>query len=296
MNICFIDTVQESQFDVSTKDLVDKHDFLFAKDIPANCDIIIGGMPSKEQLLSANKLKALIIPYSGLLSQTRANILETCPDLPVYNIKHNATAVAEMALTLLLSAKRNLLAVDQDLRTGNWSARFKIPTNGLVADSKITILGYGAVGKKLASILSVMGAEVHVVRNSIDTIAQEDGLPIYPPQELRKTISGADALIICCPLTEQTRGMIQTEHIHAMNSSSCLVYVARSEIVDEAALYSALQTGHLAHVGLDVWPNFPMSKEQIASTMPSALPFHELPQVIMSPHRAGMFAGNHILR
>ncbi|MEM8939276.1 MAG: NAD(P)-dependent oxidoreductase [Bacteroidota bacterium] len=297
MKICFIDTIKASHVDMSSNPLSESgHEIYFDKKVKADCDVIVGGMPSEVQIRSPDDLKALIIPFSGLIPQTRKVLLTHCPELPVYNVKHNSTAVAEMALTLLLSCKRSLLEVDCQLREGDWSYRFSSTKDTLIHGSKATIIGYGAIGKKVANLLIAMGVTVNVVRNTSHSVYEENGVIIYPPKELVSALDMSDALIICCALTDQTVDLIRYQHFEVMSPLSYLVNVSRSEIVNEKDLYDALKKGILRGAGIDVWPNFPTSPERITSTAPSALDFDKLHNVIMSPHRAGQFHSNYKMR
>jgi phosphoglycerate dehydrogenase-like enzyme len=75
-----------------------------------------------------------------------------------------------------------------------------------------------------------------------------------------------------------------------------LVNVARGDVVDEEALYDALASGHLGGAGLDVWYRYPESEEARAATLPARRPFHELENVVLSPHRAGHGRGTEAAR
>jgi len=84
--------------------------------------------------------------------------------------------------------------------------------------------------------------------------------------------------------------------IASLSPGCVLVNVARGPIVDEAALFEALQQQRIFAAGLDVWWKYPDSKESTGATFPSSLPFHELPNVVMSPHRGGHVQDTELLR
>jgi phosphoglycerate dehydrogenase-like enzyme len=92
-----------------------------------------------------------------------------------------------------------------------------------------------------------------------------------------------DWLVLACPLTEQTRGLVSAAHLAALPQGAHLINVARGEVVDELALIAALQSGHLAGAYLDVFAQEPL---------PAASPLWAMPQVIVTPHCAGFSDGN----
>jgi phosphoglycerate dehydrogenase-like enzyme len=91
----------------------------------------------------------------------------------------------------------------------------------------------------------------------------------------------ADALVLACPLTEQTRGLIGAAELALMPPGSVLVNISRGPVVDEEALVSALRTGHLGGACLDVFATEPL---------PAGSPLWDMPNVIVSPHSAATAA------
>jgi phosphoglycerate dehydrogenase-like enzyme len=94
----------------------------------------------------------------------------------------------------------------------------------------------------------------------------------------------ANILVVALPLTPETRGLIGAAELALLRSPALLVNVGRGPIVDEAALYEALRSGRLHAAGLDVWYNYPTDTASRARTPPSQFPFHELKNVVMTPH------------
>src|SRR5262249_38509684 len=97
-----------------------------------------------------------------------------------------------------------------------------------------------------------------------------------------------DYLAITLSLAAETRGLIDARRLGLMKASAYLINVARAEIVDEQALYDALAKGRLAGAALDVWYRYP---ESAGSMAPATAPFHELSNVIMTPHVSGWTEG-----
>jgi phosphoglycerate dehydrogenase-like enzyme len=110
-----------------------------------------------------------------------------------------------------------------------------------------------------------------VAPETIVTLAELDGmLPL------------CDTVLIACALAPQTEGLIDARRLALMKPGALLINVARAPIVDVDALYAALKDGRLAGAALDVWWQYPTLAEP--SPRPSRLPFHELPNVLMTPH------------
>jgi phosphoglycerate dehydrogenase-like enzyme len=122
----------------------------------------------------------------------------------------------------------------------------------------------------------------------------EDDVETHPPEALHALLPTAEALIIALPHTPETDGLIGAEELALLPPRAVLVNVARGPIVEQQALYEALRDGRLHAAGLDVWYNYPSGKDAgygagdaRAHTPPADYPFHELDNVVMSPHRAG---------
>jgi phosphoglycerate dehydrogenase-like enzyme len=113
------------------------------------------------------------------------------------------------------------------------------------------------------------------------------GIPVFPPNALDDLLARSDAVVLCLPLTGETRGLIDAQRLSLMRRRAVLVNVGRGALVDEEALYEALSGGTIAGAGIDVWYNYPQSPDARASTRPSTMPFEGLPNVVMSPHRGG---------
>ena len=119
---------------------------------------------------------------------------------------------------------------------------------------------------------------------------------VHPPQEIDHLLLRSDVLIITLPITPETEGLIGAKQLSALILGGILVNVGRGRIVDQAALFEALKDGTLSAAGLDVWYNYPKTPEDRQDTPPADYPFHELDNVVMSPHRGGGSKGTERLR
>lgn len=251
-------------------------------------DILVQGRVPETFLTTLPALQAIIVPYAGVPAETRRVLLESRPDLPVYNLHHNAVAASELAMALFLAAAKTLLPADRAFRGHDWRSRYDGVPTLLVEGRTAVILGYGAIGIRIAQACRGLGMTVHAVRRK-GTSGMEGDVHLHPQNMLADLLPSADALFVAVPLTAETEGMIGREEIDLLPPASVLVNIARGPIVEEQALYEALHDGRLASAGLDVWYVYPSTPDDRANTAPSRFPFHMLDNVVMSPHRGGAF-------
>lgn len=200
--------------------------------------------------------------------------LSECGILLANNHGVNAACVAEHALLLTLLCLRNTYPYFNRMREGLWKQ--EPPTGGVLQleGKRIGIIGMGPVGQKVAKRVAAFDAQVLAYR-------RKPGLEIETEVnwvELDQLLSESDVVILCVSLNDQTRGMIGARELGLMKKGSVLINVARGPVVDEAALYDALTTGHLRAAGLDVFS---------AEPTPSDNPLLKLENVLATPHIAG---------
>jgi phosphoglycerate dehydrogenase-like enzyme len=253
---------------------------------PADTDVLVHGRPSPEQLAMCSQLKALIIPYAGVPAETRT---QTHPTLPVYNLHHNAVSASELALALLLAAAKTVVPVDRTFRAHDWRSRYDGAPTMLLDGKTAVILGFGAIGSRIAKACHVLGMNVHAVRRRVDASPPAPPIKLHTLDALPTLLPLADVLCVALPLTNETEGLIGAREINALPSPCVLVNIARGAIIEEESLYLALKSGRITAAGLDVWYSYPRTPEAQANTPPSEFPFHELDNVVMSPHRGGAF-------
>jgi glycerate dehydrogenase len=201
----------------------------------------------------------------------------------VSNIRdYSLVAVPEHAFALILALRRNLRAYVADVDAGRWqqSSRFCLLDHpiGDLAGSRLGIIGYGALGRKVAALGRAFGMQVcAATRSKID-----DADVIQLP--LEELLATSDVVSLHLPLTPQTRNMIGSRELASMKASALLINTARGGLVDEAALADALTRGVIAGAGFDV-----LSKEPPAPDNP--LLQLRLPNFILTPHVAWASAG-----
>lgn len=263
---------------------------------PADFQVLVTGRPTREHLAASPNLRVLIIPWAGLPEETH-ELMADFPQVSVHNLHHNEAPTAEMAIALLLAAARFVVPMDQALRRNDWTLRYDPPPVVVLDGGTALILGYGAIGQRVARACQALGMRILATRRDLAAPAPADiAAEIYPPEALPELLSRANALIITLPLTEETRGLIGAEELALLPRGSLLVNIGRGPIVDEEALYDALKAGHLAAAGSDVWYNYPKGRETRRNTPPSRFPFHELDNMVLSPHRGGALKSDYTER
>ncbi len=259
------------------------------KDAAADLDyhVLVAGRPERVLLENNPLLHTVIIPWVGVSPEIRV-LLAEFPQLAVHNLHHNATPVAELAMALLLAASKVVIPYDSAFRRHDWTLRYQRPGPSLLLAGKTNlILGYGAIGRRIAAAGHGLGMTNLAIKRTVHQRSDETTAEIHPLEKLRALLPRANVLMICLPLTPETENLIGAQELALLPAGAILVNVGRGAIVDQAALYTALEDHQLHSAGLDVWYNYPPDKDARSHTMPADFPFHELENVVMSPHRGG---------
>jgi len=210
--------------------------------------------------------------------------LEACRarGIVVSNIRdYSLVSVPEHCFTLMLALRRNLVAYRADVEAGLWQAstRFCLLDHPIadLAGSRLGIVGYGALGRKVAALGRAFGMTICVTTRSK---LPDDDIVQLPLDELLRT---CDVVTLHLPLSDATRNMIGATGLAMMKPGAVLINTARGGLVDEAALAAALATGAIS-AGFDV-----LSAEPPAPDNP--LLGLRLPNFILTPHTAWASAG-----
>ncbi|MEO8153638.1 MAG: hydroxyacid dehydrogenase [Rhizobacter sp.] len=188
----------------------------------------------------------------------------------------NANAVAEHVLRSMLSLARQTQQVSAVLRQQGWAAARAAAESGVELRSRtVGIVGFGHVGQAVAR-LAHLGLAMRVLAHS-RTPWRDDAQAIAVT--LDELMAQSDVVVLACPLTPQTRGLIGAAQLARMRPGSWLINVARGPVVDETALLDALRRGHLAGAALDVFDTQPLRADH---------PFWQMTQVLITPHAAGV--------
>ncbi len=254
---------------------------------PADYDILVYPTPSEEWLEASPNLRAVVIPWAGIPQKTR-DVMRKYPHVSVHNLHHNNFNTAELGFALLLAAAKRILPMDRALRQNDWTPRYKESQAILLRHRRALILGFGEIGQALAEYCLGLGMKVKATKKHTEGYQGQLDVEIYSDDQLRDLLPTADVLLIALPLTEQTKGLIGETELNLMPQGGILINIGRGPIVDQYALYEALKRGHLRAAGSDVWYNYPKTEADRYNTAPADVPFGELDNFVLSPHRGGL--------
>jgi len=185
------------------------------------------------------------------------------------------THLAEHAFALLLGLTRGL---QRALREPRWETRFAIRAHAWELDGlTLCIVGLGGTGLAVAERARAFGMRVLAV--DPEPLEQPPSVEcLATPDRLGELLEQSDVVVICAPLTPDTRHLFSAERFAQMKPGSILIDVTRGEIIERAPLVAALRSGHLGGAGLDTSPGEPLSAED---------PLWRMESVIITPHVAG---------
>jgi phosphoglycerate dehydrogenase-like enzyme len=202
----------------------------------------------------------------------------------VCNVFGHEPAIAEYVIMTMLVLTHRMFEAVTAFRAGSWVASPQFgggPPHGEVLGRTIGIVGYGRIGREVAERAAGLKCRVLAANRSPIT-KPAPAETVYPLAELDHMLPQCDTVLIACGLGRETRGLIDARRLAVFKPGALLINVARAAIVDEDALYDALKDGHLGGAALDVWWQYPTATEP--ERRPSRRPFHELPNVLMTPH------------
>ena len=195
--------------------------------------------------------------------------------------------IAEHVLMLILAISRRLPQLLELQRERTWQ-----PLQGVeLRELTVGIVGYGSIGRAVASLAGAFGARVIALRRNVEgplgpagVVDPEDAFPFEPSPErivgpggLHELLGASDIVVLAAPLTPETDGMIDDAALAAMRPEAWLINVARGRLIDDRALLRALDEARIGGAALDTFREEPLQ--------PSS-PFYDLPNVIVTPHTA----------
>ena len=247
-------------------------------------DAVIANPIDVSYFEGTRQLKALFVPFVGVNHLPAELLLQR--GVSVYNCHGNAESVAERALAMTLAGFGRIIEFHNDLSKGLWHgfwvSKGREDFWHSIFRKRCAILGAGAIGQTLAGLLKAFGCSVSGYRRKQEAL--------LPPgfdtmsADLEKAVAGAEIVFVTLPLTDLTKGLVDARILAAMKGAY-LVNMGRGDVVVEADLYQALVDGTLSGAALDVWYTYP--EKGLTEGWPSRFPFHEMPNVVLSPHVAG---------
>ena len=194
----------------------------------------------------------------------------------------NAEPVAQTGMTGMLMLARGFAQYVRGQQTHEWRPLRGASLPDDLRGQTVLLVGVGAIGKTFAGYARAFGLKVIGVRRSPKK-ADDPVDELHPPSKLPELLPRADWIVIACPLTKETRNLIDADAFRRMRKGARLINIARGEIVNEKALIDALRSGQLAGAHLDA---------HVQEPLPADSPLWDLPNVIVSPHNASASTGN----
>ena len=232
-------------------------------------------------------LKLFQVPGAGYDAVDLAQVPDTAV---VCNCFGHEAAIAEYVMAALLLRHVPLDDADRRLRQGEWAYWAGTPARAHdeMAGKTMGLLGFGHIGKAIAARAKAFEMTVHVANRS--PVAPSDVVDrAFTLDELPAFWGSVDVVVVSVPLTDETRGIVDAAAFAAMRPSAVVVNVGRGPTINETALFEALRTRRIAGAVIDTWYAYPSPDRPTA--LPSTLPFHELPNVLMTPHMSGWTQG-----
>jgi phosphoglycerate dehydrogenase-like enzyme len=209
----------------------------------------------------------------------------------VCNAFGHETAIAEYVVMVMLALHHRLFQISGEFRDGgSWATSWvqSGTPHGEVRGTTLGIVGFGRVGREVARRAAPFGCRI-LAANRSPRDAEPGVEHIYPMAELDRMLPLCDTVAICTALGPETTGLIDARRLGLMKPSAVLINIARGQVIDEDALYAALRDGTIGGAAIDVWWQYPNPAEP--TRRGSRHPFHELPNVIVTPHNSGWTSG-----
>ncbi|WIY00910.1 2-hydroxyacid dehydrogenase [Amycolatopsis mongoliensis] len=259
----------------------------------ADAEVLVSSRCSSATAAAAKNLRLVHAAGAGV---DGIDVAALVPGTIVANTHHHEDSIAEYAVAAAILLRRGFLAQDEALRRDEWASpvyRSDAPWRDSLGAATVGFIGFGHIGAQAWSRFRAFGARGVAVTRSGDVDAVAFGLDWSGAiDDLGSLLETADVIVVSVPLTAATTGLIGADELARTQAGTVVINVGRGPVIDERALYEALRDKVIAAAALDVWYGYP---EHGATTPPAALPFRDLPNVLMTPHSSGLtrqtFAG-----
>jgi phosphoglycerate dehydrogenase-like enzyme len=246
----------------------------FAVDTLKGFDVLIPTMSliTKDMLLESDRLRLIQQCGAGLEGVD----IQAARDLKIWvanvptDISGNADSVAELGIYLMIGLSRDVRGMSQSLK----NRLMGIPQGRALSEKTAGLIGLGGIGRALVKRLKAFNVRViGIKRNNPEKAKEELGLQWAGyPKDIKQLLSASDFVVLCLPVTEESRHMIGREAFQAMKKDAFLINLARGGLVDRNALEEALASGQIRGAGLDVFweeppdPGDPIFRYNVLST------------------------------
>ncbi|MEF8883939.1 MAG: D-2-hydroxyacid dehydrogenase [Haloarculaceae archaeon] len=243
-----------------------------APDGLADAGVVLTFRLTDEQLAAAQRLQWVQALNAGVDSYPQAELAERGIALTNSSGVH-AEQMGQQVLGYMLVFERRIHEGIRQQHAGEWD-RY---SGGELGDDTLGVVGLGAIGSRVGEYGKQMGMDVIGTKRDPAT-APECADACYPADELDAVLDRADYLVVACPLTEETEGLVDAAAFERLDEDAVVINIARGPIVDQSALVDALEAGEVRGAALDVTDPEPLPEDS---------PLRERRDVVVTPHMAG---------
>ncbi len=270
-----------TEWTIEVCDTDNAHDFA-TKLARADAMVSMNWLPA---FARAARLRLLQLPGAGTDDITFHAVPSAAS---ICNVYEHEIGISEYVLAAMLHWEIGIARLDQNLRGNDWTGSHLCgPCHGELYGKIVGIVGYGHIGREVARRASAFGMRVIACTRTPrpDACAEH----VSGMGDLTQLLGTADFVVVALPLDPSTRGLIDASRLAQMKSSAVIINIARGAIIDEAALFDACRRDTIGGAVIDTWYHYPKQGERAGA--PSTLPFHQLRNVVMTPHASGWTEG-----
>ena len=236
----------------------------------------------KDLITAGQQLQLIQVPFSGMEWLKKEWLPDGCV---VCNTNQHSEPIAEYVMLGILEFAINMRHMDRELRQGRWTYGGSI-VRGIkhneIQNKTIGFIGFGHIAKRVTELATPFG--MHFIAISRNPKVNTRLNWWKDSSHLEDLLTQSDYVLITAPLSESTRDLINESTLKKMKPTGVIINVARGPIINEVAIYQALKNHQIGGALLDVWYRYASTDN--LEMQPSELPFHELDNVIMTPHTA----------
>lgn len=255
-------------------------------------------------------LRSIVLPHAGVPPRVVDTLLAVpAAERPqLFTLHHNAAATAEVAVGLMISLARRFRPCETLLREHQLWERF--PAGAMtIANRRVTVLGWGEVGRRVGRTAVALGAKVTALRRGGEGAAATKATASAPgvssdeavvqmqndPEKhnLHRILPQTEVLVVCLPGTPATAGLISSKELALMPPGAMIINVGRASVIDEDALWAWIEQNPDNAFGSDVWwaeapfPKIEPPPPPTEAVAPGKHPWHTRSNVAMLPHLGG---------
>jgi phosphoglycerate dehydrogenase-like enzyme len=247
----------------------------------ANADVLVA--IKNHDLPPPPRLKLLQVAGAGL---DQIDFGRVPPQAWICNAYGHDVAGAEYIVLSMLAWCHEYIEAHESFKGGTWrmSGRFGAPLHEELSGKTVGILGLGSIGLATARLAKPFGTTVIGVNRTVPAALPPSVDEVRSMADLPAVLPRCDFVAICLAQAPETTGLIDRTALAAMKPTAVIINVSRGPIVDEQALFEALRDRTIGGAVIDAWYRYPPGDNLLMR--PSELPFHELPNLIMTPHSA----------